>query len=109
MKIREKYVEVDNLVKATKRVLEVTDHNKASYHTFVFLKNQAGFRTISAPAEGLKEFQKLRLLQVYLKTKRPYYAHGFERGRNIYNTNARIHCGKKAYHEYRYQRFFPEL
>ena len=106
MKIREKYAEVDELVKATKKVLEVTSHDKADYHTFTIPKKSGGNRTICAPAEGLKAFQKLRLLQIYMKTKRPFYAHGFERGRNIY-TNARIHCGKKHIMNIDIKDFFP--
>jgi len=105
-KTREKYHEIDNLVKATKKVLEVTGNNKEDYHTFRIPKKSGGFRTINAPAEGLMEFQRLRLQQLYMKTTRPYFAHGFERGRNIY-TNARIHCGKKYILNIDIKDFFP--
>jgi RNA-directed DNA polymerase len=106
MKLNVPYHEVDDMIKATKKMFEITGHNKAEYHEFFIPKKSGGMRKIEAPSEGLRELQKLRLLDIYKTTKRPYFAHGFERGRGIF-TNAKIHCGKKHIMNIDIKDFFP--
>jgi RNA-directed DNA polymerase len=98
---------MEKAILATKKLLDRSGVSKGrKYHSFEIPKKSGGTRQIDAPEKWLKGLQRMRLQDIYNRTPRPYYAHGFEKRRGIV-TNARVHCGQRYVVNLDLKDFFP--
>jgi len=79
---------------AIKRILDSGGYKQPEYHQFDIPKKDGSVRHIQAPVAWLKGLQRARLKDLYERTDRPKYAHGFEKNRSVLS-NAKVHSGRR--------------